>query len=300
MFAQIVRDILLTFEKKNKQKTFYDLHNEYWKKLEKVTTHEEKKKLSDKLFSDFKALIESKIEFDVNELDQNGYYLLDYVICMYDSFDYVKELIETGANPSNTNKHGTHPTTYIARMGNVQLLEYWLERKFNVETNDINNNIFAQCVMSKGTTLKEKQDFLKVLITNNFQINCEEITRHYKCPAIFFFSRNVGTPDELTKNYQLVLEILQMLIKADVNVNECDNTGKSGLVISSKNSNAQKVQLYIDLGADLNIKDDNQKTAMDYASTVEVHKVLYNENLKNLTKRIEQLESKFVGTIIEC
>lgn len=72
-------------------------------------------------------------------------------------------------------------------------------------------------------------------------------------------------------------EILECIYEKNVNINFQDENGKTPLIMAVIKGNKDIVRALVNIGADLNIKDNDNKTALDYAESnnfEEIKKIL--------------------------
>lgn len=313
VLSDIINKIMGTFDKQPKLPTFYDIHEEYWKKFPKLdkNDHENKQVLTKWLFAEFMNIIGSKFEFDINEPDEHGLLVLEYVLTTYDSLEYVKKLInEMEADPTKTGRDDIPMISWIARMSDTKAFEYWLDKAYHNVAVPTKFNIFCECVSSRATTLTEKHNFLKMLNEMKFKLDSTEISQHVKCPTICYFTSHLATQENLRDNYQLLVETLKIVQSLGANIDETNQDGLTGLMLCAKHGYLDKTKLYVALGANLYSVDKDGKNAHGLAERYcnnNVTSFLSNVMFSDLSKKIEKLEeqvtklsSKFEGTIIEC
>lgn len=312
--------IKLTFCKKEKPTqtsittsilTFSKIHDEYWKKNSELQTHDEKKQLVKTTFDDFMKVVNSKIEFDINEPDEHNLLLIEYVLTMYDSLEYVKKLIdEMGADPTKTGRCDIPMISWIAKMSNIEAYNYFLDKNYHNVTVLPKYNIFSQCVCSSSSTLQQKHDFLKMLKDTNRKLDVDELYSYFGYPLITFFALNIATNTNLKNNYQLVINTIKIILSFGVDIDEKNKDGFTELMMCVKNNLYNKTKLFVELGADLYAIDNNELCAFAIASQSDhftIHRYLTNIMFLDLAHKINKLEqenvelkSKFSGTIIEC
>lgn len=78
-------------------------------------------------------------------------------------------------------------------------------------------------------------------------------------------------------------EILECIYEKNVNINFQDENGKTPLIMAVIKGNKDIVRALVNIGADLNIKDNDNKTALDYAESnnfEEIKKILLDGRYK--------------------
>lgn len=312
VLCDIINKIMGTFHKKPKIYTFYDIHEEYWTKFAKLdkNDHESKQVLTKWGFDEFMKIIDSKFEFNINEPDEHGFLVLEYVLTLYDSLEYAKKLInEMEADPTKTGKNDIPMVSWIAKMSNAKAYEYWLNKDYHNVPVPTKYNVFCECVSSRCTTLREKHDFLKMLNEMKFKLDSTEISQYVKRPTVCYFTAHLGTHENFRDNNQLLLETMKIVLDLGANIDEQNQDGLTGLMQCAKYDHLylNKAKLYVALGANLYIVDKDGKNAHGLAESYNMMSFLSNVMLSDLLKKIEKLEeqvtklnSKFEGTIIEC
>ena len=89
------------------------------------------------------------------------------------------------------------------------------------------------------------------------------------------------------------IDIVEKMIKADVDVNAQDKDGWTALMEASKKGNIEIIEMLISADADPLIKDKNGKTAIDKAKDSNTRAVIFNAiKLKNEKERHQKIKDK--------
>lgn len=308
-------------------KTIYELDIEYWTTLATLTTHEEKTKLTDLYVEKYRVatiqsiasdnfLNDDKTQtiktFDPNYKDVYGLYFLDYVLCMYNSSKHVELLINSGALPTNVNDKGIQPVTYIAKMCNVDTMKFWLDKGFCIETTKPSNNIFYNAIVSNcNVSLKQKYDFIKFLVENNVNPKFEEFKEYQNFPAVFIVDSCIVRYSLSEIDYKHAIDIIELLKQIGLDINETDTYGNTVLHSASQNQNQHKIKFWIKNGINLEIKNNKNKDAEDYAETPNTINLFNRKRLETIRNFLDKQSGEIVslkaevqkleqGMLIEC
>ncbi|ORX61211.1 ankyrin [Piromyces finnis] len=126
-----------------------------------------------------------KDDFDINELDINGYSLLHYAILKED-LSMIKYLIENGADVNlkkNKTMHGQSAIDICFKLKNINSFRYILESQ-TLSLNKLNENgetLLITLLKINNYTLDEKMNYMKYILQKDIDIN---IVDKYKKSAI--------------------------------------------------------------------------------------------------------------------
>lgn len=228
----------------------------------------------------------------------------------------VQYLVEKGAHVDELDNSGRSAVNCAGQAGHLKIIEYLLSYGANI--NDIN----LLDVMTQGDNA---QDIIKFCITRGVDTNKEYETGYRLYTKTLLIQaveeNNIELVSYLIKNGAKVnmkdcngltalhyavyandhdqkekLEIAKILIKAGANINQyalsesyCMRGTPLMITINSVNlDKKQMVQLLLDNGADINIKDEfTDETALDIAyqaNNIEIMQLLKTYKAKTLTK----------------
>ena len=206
----------------------------------------------------------------------------------------VELAIEAGVDVNATDQDGYTALMTTASHGDASLMEILIDNGANI--NHSANDGFTALMYA---TLSEVKAAIELLINNGANVNAKN---NYNQTALIYASS--------TGNY----EIVDLLINNDANINISEDNGNTPLILSSRSGNQEVVkkllsegaefntnnsgdtalinaaafghpeivELLINHGADINHKNDEGKTALDWAKEQENDKsVEIIENFKN-------------------
>jgi len=134
-------------------------------------------------------------------------------------------------------------------------------------------------------------------------------------PAMWLVTRYLATDKNMREHYSLILDTINLFLQNGLDINEVDMTGQTGLIVLAKQSNFNKVRLYLDLGSNSEQKDDTEKSALDYATDIFILSLLkmerrfvafekkfiaFEKRFMTLEKDMVELSSKLSMSVIEC
>lgn len=291
-------------------RTLHDISEKYLLNMSKTENREEKQKLTKYTFNKIIELIESTKDFDINAQDEHEYLPIEYVLRMYDSLEYVKQLIEKyGADPTKTGKNNVPLICWAFYMANIEIYDYWLENNYHNVQIEPESDILLMCIAG-DTTLEEKYEFLLMLKNTGKKINCEELSQHFNTPLIVYIIDILATPENF-RNRDLLVDTLKLILSFGVDIDEKDIDGMTGLLMSVSSNYIDKIKLYLELGANLYATENNGLGVYDLISVYDrncnvrnyLTKTMFqclSDKINNLEKENEELKTKFAKTIIEC
>lgn len=289
IFLDFINNIKIFFTKNKKDKNnFLNIYKQYFEKLKNLND-EEKQVLSKKTFEKYMLIIDSFNDFDINVCDQNGYLPLEYIISLHCSTDYVKMFIEKyKVNTTLLGNNNKPFISVIAEMSNIELFNYWHEKKYHNIKILPEHNIFVSCVTSKKSNLTQKYLFLKMLFDKKFELDTKEISKLTNSPTVFLFSNYLLTRENIDKHYDILRQTLIILIKLGMNINEKNKFGETIIMLIVAKKINSVVKLYTELGSNLFEQCDKGFLPIDYAK---IHKAIEIERYLN-TKMLLQLSNK--------
>jgi len=252
-----------------------------------------------------KYVMESKIyknNIDINIKDINDEYP---IITAFDNGnkEIFKYLLEQGAN-CNTKNDCDVPLLLLAIHNNKwEMLEQLIEHHVDINEKDINGiSPLLKAINQNRTEIVEllidyanenqipidinkKDDYgyyplIKAINQNNFDIVFSIINYGYE-NKIDMNVKDINGNTPLTLSYKLNrLDIFKYLVKF-LDVNQTDSEGKSVLFYAINRKDAENVKKLINVGANINLKDNSNNSIIDNAinvGNVEIINLLLQKN----------------------
>lgn len=155
-------------------------------------------------------------------------------------------LMTSGANPNITNNKGDTPLMFVIEQ--PKMLKSMISASTNLEIIDI----FGQTVLYLACH-NGHYESVKILLDAGAQPEPRLAkSKHNKLPLVAASSQGH-------------LDIAKLLIKFGANINSQEDNGNTALFISTKNQKKEVVKYLLSAGADEQIKNSYQKTAVDVA-----------------------------------
>lgn len=159
--------------------------------------------------------------------------------------DILRLLIDKGGNPNIQTNDGWTPLMYAGYNGNLEIIQLLLDNNANTDLRDTNNLAFWELSDKDGWTLL-----------------------HYIAKTAY--DRNIYQVDN-NEEYNLMLqkrrELLELLLQKGANPNVQTNDGWTPLMFAGVNGNMEVLQILIDYGADIKLKNNENKTICEIRNT---------------------------------
>lgn len=170
------------------------------------------------------------------------------------------------------------------------------------------SDVYAQDI--HAAVLKDDSLTIKEALKNGADINVRDkygatplmtAARWGNIPMVRFLLKNGATPNQPRSEagrmalhvacaYYGGMQICKALIAAGADVNAVTLKGETPLMMAASNGKADVVELLLRLGADKQKKDQNGKTALDYARSAEISDWKKNTNKDALIDKEKTIE----------
>ena len=221
---------------------------------------------------DLQATIEACLElfnseFDPNEINEEGTILLN--IIGTERLDWVKFLVETGADVNLDHDEWGYPLEIAARSTSKEIYNY-LEPLTHPE---IKNYIFIT------STVNHDYQTLQVLIDSGIDVDSPREYENGRTPLIIAVQQGND-------------KIVKMFLEAGANPNLRDeDSGTTPLISAIKRQYIYMTRLLLENGADINISDQNGYTALEIAMKL--------QNKKELSHKKKLRNKKIIDLLID-
>jgi len=192
--------------------------------------------------------------------------------------DYVKTLIEQGANINAPNKHGTTGLIFAADNGHIEVVKLFIVHQANINAEDNDKMTALMAATSDGHT-----EIVKILMEAGANPN---ITNKFGSTALtnaVFFGHDESTKALLSTGTKTDAEIgdkalliaaglgntpiVKTLLDAGFNIDARGKKGRTPIMVAIAFEHPETVQFFIDNKADLTVKDDDGATLMELANS---------------------------------
>jgi ankyrin repeat protein len=182
------------------------------------------------------------------------------------------------------NKKWTATTLYIAsKNNNHDVVKILLEHP----DIDINKKSIAEETPLWVAARNDCEEVARLLLEHGADINLADYLGQ---TPLYIAVRN---------NSEEVINIL--LTYSSVNINQADNNGKTPLMIAIKHDNFEAAKLLLEYGADINLKDNAEKTTISYAKTEEMKDFLTEYTRQyNVVKTHAMLSENKIGYALDA
>jgi ankyrin repeat protein len=302
------------------------------KKIETHNIYEEAKKGEE----NFKKYIEDPRKGNVNidvktkydsplvsgrDEDFEGVTALIYASAIGD-YDTVELLVKYRANIRATNSHGATSLLLASRYGHSELVEFLLDKGSNVNTHDsskwsalmvaahYSHEKIVQILLDRGADINAVNDdgntaliysqksvdcndkILKLLLERGAEINIS----NKKGETALMKAAESGCKKNVEilldhgseKKYALIsaashdhIEIVKLLLDLGVDINARDNKDRTALMCASRSGNKETVEFLLDKGAEINVINNEGYSALLYAAE-NSHPILHREKVIEL------------------
>ena len=200
--------------------------------------------------------------------------------CTNNNTDIAKFLLNFNADPNVWTTENQSPLMWASRFGNSYLVKKLLQNKadINFQHTDGATALYRACEYNKDeivdilidananpdicTNVKNKSPLIKSSAKGNAKI-VKKLLQNKPNINIKDFKGQSALFWACKKNRKMIVEIL---LNANANPNICENKkNKSPLMIACQNGNVEIVQTFIHNEVDLNLKDIDGKTALEWA-----------------------------------
>jgi ankyrin repeat protein len=196
----------------------------------------------------------------VNARDLDGSTAL-FVASEQDSLPIVQSLIAHGSDVNLPGRSGLTPIEAAAYMGNESIVRLLLDRGADPKNTDTTGKSPICYAVGRGYT-----DVARVLLDHSVSVNARYGNDLTALMWAAGHEDGAGSSD--------VADVLELLIERGARLNDQDNRGRTALMIAAALGHEKAVDVLLDHDADRRIRDRQQKTAADLASTDELRKKL--------------------------
>ena len=168
------------------------------------------------------------------------------------NLDWVKRIVEKGADVNKSERHRMTPLHFAAISGNPALVEYLVEHDANVNAKDIYEKSALLYAAEVGSL-----ELVKYLAEHGADVNeadpYDETALHYAAES--------GS-----------LELVKWLVDQglDINAKDSNHSKYSVLLYAVESDSLELVQWLVERGADINVTDDYGKNALWHAKSLEL------------------------------
>ena len=201
----------------------------------------------------------AKNSSDVNVLDENGDNALLFALKNGTNKEYIIKLIDLGGDVNILDKNKMTPLSvaFMKRDYPVEVYENIVKQGGDVNANSVEGEPLVWTEIKNDTNPK----LLAILLKNNAK---GEYNGDY--PICYFLREKFGRYQDADKK----MEVLDVLIKYEKNLNKSICGGYTPLTFAVRNSfPADAVRLFLEYGADPEVKDDDGISMVDYLSSRE-------------------------------
>ncbi|NVJ52913.1 MAG: ankyrin repeat domain-containing protein [Campylobacteraceae bacterium] len=222
---------------------------------------------------------------DINCVNKNRNTIL-HKESVYNNYELTSKLLENGANPTLGDKDGKNFLFYAINKGieNIKIIEKAIEFGCEVNTKDFLENTILNYAVENHLKAKEKHHTI-------------ESCTHFKLiEKLINFDINVNSlnKDEETVLFQVIRSNDEELIKYFLslnkfNINQKNNLGETLLTEACYKGfkNIELIKTLIDLGADVNIRDNNDSTVIEKL----IDLILHYKNQKIISYSLQEKSS---------
>ena len=196
------------------------------------------------------------------------------------NIDMVELLIKNGADVNAQNNYGESPLMKAIKKNDIDIVELLIRN--DADVNAQNNYGESPVIMAVENIYYENycNDIIELLIKNGADVNAQD---------------NYGDSPLMRAIVEGKLNVVELLIKNGANINAQNNEGKSALHLAVVNSSLfalYMVQSLITSGINPHLKDNNNKTPLDYCNDDQMYRLLteYINKYDNIIAQIERNE----------
>lgn len=216
--------------------------------------------------------------YDVNAEDQDGMTPLLYAIESKNA-NIVNLLIQNGANVDNKNTHGHKPLFCAVVMDDpdIAIIQLLVKSGANVNVKDKDG---VAPLLLWAISSNKSVNIIQFLVESGANVDAKNAVGN----TPLFYAIKIKNPD-----------IIEFLVQQGANINAQDAQGKTYL---HKTSDWQLAELLKSLGARSDIKDQNGKTACDYAAENgddKLRKILSSKQPLSHLEQSDQDVSELIG-----
>ncbi|MGE0088591.1 MAG: ankyrin repeat domain-containing protein [Bacteroidales bacterium] len=194
--------------------------------------------------------------------------------------EYVKFLLNQGANPNATSEYGVTPLMYATQAGSYEVVELLLENKADPNMLPVDgNSALHAAVRTYNDSIAE------LLIKYDADVNVKNISGltplHYACwyglpyltDILLYYGAIVNSKD-IYGYTPLLLSVYsganlcsKILLEQNANPDMCNNEGISPLMVAAQYNDTALLNLLLDYKADINLLDKKGFNSLSYAIT---------------------------------
>ncbi len=224
-------------------------------------------------------------KIDINCVNKNKNIIL-HKEAAYNNYELATKLLEHGANPTLGDKDGKNFLFYAVNKGieNIKIIEKAIEYGCEVNNKDFAGNTVLNYIVKNYLDAKEK-------------LNIIESLTHFKLiKRLISFDINVNSlnKDEETILFQAIKseddELIEYFISLEkFNINQKNHLGQTVLTEACYKGyqNIELIKKLIELGADVNIRDNNDSTIIEKL----IELILHYKNQKIISYSLQEKSS---------
>lgn len=213
--------------------------------------------------------------FDINVMNENGENAVNIAIAS-GSYYVLQFLIDNGANLNSTSDTGLPPLSQAIIEYNKRAIDILLNSK-KVDMYYVWGDMWTGSPIYVACS-KANIYALEKMVENGADLNYD-FSEYNAVPLIHYalsykhFIKN--------EDYR---ELIAFLILNKVNINAKNNSGQTPLMAALKSGDIDAFNALIAGGADITLKDNEGKTALDYAESLKGSSMLPNEEYNKIVK----------------
>ena len=221
---------------------------------------------------------------DINQTDNRGDTALKLAF-RYCNVKLARWLLEQGANINFIDRHDETLMHQAIRAGSPELVRLCGEHGLGPDNTNTDKNSIGFCIEKQAGTA-----VLQALLESNAWVESDDeageqaMQASLLCKAMFSFANGIMQPDETTEKVDFLLTHANFDINAVDNMTMRDlDKGNTALMYASANGFANVVRLLLAKGADVNLINYNNETALDVICRD------FNQSNQNLADEIRVL-----------
>lgn len=235
--------------------------------------------------------------------------------------DYVKYLLDHGANPNVKDEYGVTPLMYASQFGSFELVNLLLTNNAdpNVAPYDGNTALVASVRAGNDSIAELLIKYnANVNVSNNLGLTPLHYSAWYGMPymtdVLLYYGAKINSQD-IYGNTPLILSVYsgakistKLLLDQGADPNQCNYSDVSPLMLAAQFNDTSLTKLLLDYNASINLLDKNKVNALAYAisnNSLDVIKLLcdYGASEQAIDKNYYQIgaesESKGVKVLLD-
>lgn len=213
-------------------------------------------------YGDIRTVRKELKSYDIDVKDNRDRTALHWAIAG-NQLEIVKLLVKEGAdleaNSTHFSKIKHTPLFFAAREGNIEIFKYLIDSGASLENTPDVLNTAIEC---------GHIDMVNLIIELGIDINYIDGFDDYTNTSILSAARSYNVSQYISgkplKN-KYYIDVIKILLKNGANPHFIDHDGNTALVYSCMLGNLESVKIFIKESVDINHKNNENKSALDYA-----------------------------------